>query len=82
MKTVATFPRMIFFVSVLCVIISFIILAFVRLPDVTPSATTSDEVEEQLLPPGSALPGDRTLVNPDEDLQPRKKSRPTVPIMD
>ncbi|KAJ8079128.1 hypothetical protein PM082_013416 [Marasmius tenuissimus] len=82
MKTVATVPRMIFFVSVLSVLISFVILAFVRLPDAEKSAAAGDDTEEQLLPRGSPPPRDRTLVNPDEDLQPRKKARPTLPNMD
>ncbi|KAL0570808.1 hypothetical protein V5O48_011144 [Marasmius crinis-equi] len=58
MKTVATVPRMIFFVSVLCVVISSLVLAFVRLPDTEESSSDDEDVEEQLPSPGSPLPRD------------------------
>ncbi|KAK7054689.1 hypothetical protein VNI00_003152 [Paramarasmius palmivorus] len=64
MNTVATYPRTIFFVSVASVLISFIILAFVRLPAGTKPGTLSD-VEEQLLPEGSTARED-TLVDAED----------------
>jgi hypothetical protein len=66
MKTVATFPRTIFFVSVIVVTISLTLLAFVRLPEeeearsgsVSPSSSgMGDDVEEVADPGRSELEG-------------------------
>ncbi|PPQ99088.1 hypothetical protein CVT24_009355 [Panaeolus cyanescens] len=47
--TVATYPRTIFFVSVASLILSFIIIAFVRIPDIGPQHDSDPEETEPLL---------------------------------
>ncbi|KAI0647308.1 major facilitator superfamily domain-containing protein [Trametes meyenii] len=68
-KTVATFPKAVFFVGAGAVITSCILLAFVRLPKDAPPPLDMD-VEEQLQSPAAPTHPDReeTLVDPAQPL--------------
>lgn len=62
MKTVATFPRAIFFVSVGTIAISFVLLSFVRLPKDDRESLSTDVEETE----SSALAQEATLVDVSE----------------
>lgn len=66
MKTVASFPRMIFFLSVATLVISFLLLSFVRLSDDIPLIiiTSDEDVENQLVRAEHRNAREATLVNP------------------
>ncbi|KAJ7172296.1 major facilitator superfamily domain-containing protein [Mycena filopes] len=77
-KTVATFPEAIFFVSVASVVVSLVCLSFVRLPA---DARTDLEEEVSHIPDHGVR--DATLVNLDEsgNMRGGKSSAPAIPVV-